>query len=465
MITGPYKGEKSLEAWLDRHHVDIIRTHATTPDGAGVGKYCNRPKFIKTLPEGHGLADVALAMDLAGSPHLSAWHSFRSTVLGDIALRPDIETLISDGTDPNLGHVICDFTQIDGSPIDLCPRTKLKRLIGEVAALGYDITATFELEFFLFDNSFADVRRKQYKNLNPVGASQLETIYLLRNAYHSKPFMDEVTQRLDWYGIAWEGWNDENGTGQLELNLTPTDPLTMTDNVIRAKQVIYEVAVDLDMAATFMAHPGHGYSSGMHIHHSLTSGDKPVFYDESAPGHRSELMKQWMAGIVKTMPGAVSYLCPTINAFRRIRDFAAPPVTATWGNENKSAALRTVSHSPGATRIEHRLGGADMNPYLAMAVILAGGLAGVRHKLELEDEFTGVGWGLPASFPRLPNTITRAADALDQDPYLKEILGEEDVNYWAGTRRIEWLAFHTEGGDPMSRTATPWEYERYFEVV
>jgi glutamine synthetase len=465
MNNEPFRGEDNLDSWLDRHHVDVIRTQATTLEGVSIGKYCNRHKFTKTTTDGAGIADMSLAMDLGGMPHLTFWHAFRHKTLGDIALKPDLDTLIPDGTDPNLGHCICDFIQVDGTPINLCPRTNLKRIVKEVADMGYEVKATCELEFFLFRDSFDEAREKNYQNLDAVGASRLQTIYYLRNAYHAKPFMDEVTRRLNWYGIEWEGWNDENGLGQIELNLVPSDPVTIADAAVRTKQIIYEVAVDQGMSATFMAHPAPGYSSGMHIHHSLTEDGQAVFFDAARPDHYSDLLRHWIGGMISTMPGAVSYLCPTINSYRRLTEFAAPPSTATWGEENKSCALRLISRTPGLTRVEHRLGAADLNPYLGLAVILAGGIAGVRRQIEPPDEFNLIGWGLPDRFERLPRTITTAAKALKNDTSLREILGIEEVDYWISTRKLEWLSFHTEGGDPDAKQPTPWEFKRYFEVI
>ena len=465
MDEQPFKGEVSLVSWLDRHHVDVIRTHATNLEGVGIGKYCNRPKFLKTLPEGHGIADVALAMDMGGLPHLTVWHEFRHKTLGDIAMKPDLETLVSDGTNPNLGHCICDFVQVDGTPINLCPRTNLKRLVNEVSVMGYEIKATCELEFYLFKDSFAEVRRKKYKDLNPVGASDLQTMYLIRNAYNAQSFMNEVTKRLQWLDIEWEGWNDENGTGQVEINLTPCDPVKAADQIVRTKQVIYEVAVDFEMSVTFMAQPLPGYSNGMHIHHSLTQDGESAFYDPANPGNHSNLLRHWLGGIIETMPAAVSFLCPSVNSFRRLKDFTASPTTATWAEENKSTALRLISRSAGLTRIEHRLGSGDLNPYLGLAVILAGGIAGVRNKLEPPEEFAHVAWGLPDDVKRLPGTISTAADELANDTLLHEILGHDEVDYWIETRKLEWFSFHTEGGDPDSKKPSQWELERYFEII
>ena len=447
---------------MDRHHVDIVRTHATNLEGVAIGKYLNRPKFLKSLPAGHGIADMALGMDLAGLPHLTFWHEFRSTVLGDIMLRPDLETIVSDGRDPDLGHCICDFVSIHGDEISLCPRTLLRNVTEKVATAGYSVKATFELEFFVFNTSFADARRKGHKNLESIGASELLNIYSLRNAYHAKPLMDEVTKRLTWQGFEWECWSDEGGIGQVELNFPPRDPVKAADAIARARQIIYETAVDLDMSVTFMAQPGQIYSSGLHIHHSLQKDGEPAFYKS---GGRADILQHWIGGIVETMPGATSLLCPTINSYRRLAEFAAPPVTATWGEENKSAALRLITHSPSLARIEHRLASSDANPYLALAVILAGGLAGLEKSIEPPEELQYLGWGLPDDFERLPRTIMKAADELKADQHLADILGQDVIDYWINTRKLEWLSFHTEGGDPASKVPTPWEYQRYFEMV
>jgi glutamine synthetase len=455
-----------LPEWLDRHHINIIRTHATSLDGPGLGKYLHRNKFYSCLPKGHAISDMGLTMDINGVPHMTMWHPQREANLGDIFMKPDLDTLISDGIDPNLGHCMADFTNSQGEPMDLCPRSTLKRMVAKVASLGYAVKATYELEFFVFKESFEDIRHEQYR-MTPLSANRHGGIYNLRNAYHVKPLMDEVIKRLDWQGIRWEGWNDEAGLGQVELNLVPDNPVTAADNAVRTKQILYEVALDSGTAVTFMAKPGRGYSSGMHIHHSLHDSvtGKPAFFDEQAEQHRSRLMIQWLAGLVATLPGAVAYLCPTINPFRRFTDYSGAPITSTWGEENKSAALRLISGTESSSRIEHRVGASDLNPYLAMAVILAGGIAGVTSELNPPEEFTKLAWGMPPSTSDLPKSLSEAAKYLQQDELLAGVMGEGNTLYWAKTRKAEWLAFHTEGADAASHDVSQWEYDRYFEMI
>ncbi len=463
MHSGPFREEDSLEHWLDRHHVEVIRTHATTLDGMSVGKFVHRRKFLKTLPNGHGVADQALAMDPTGMPHLAFWNDFRQGTFGDICLKPDLDTLMPDGIDPDLGHCITDYVLPDGSEIALCPRTMLRKVLKQIDDLGFQVKASFELEFHLFEDSYADARRKQYKDLIPVSASMLPVIYSLRNIQHSKRFMGEVTKRLTHLGIQWEGWNDEVGLGQIELNLEPTDPIHLADSVVRTRQVIYETAMDLGLSATFMAKPKGGAGSGMHMHHSLLKEGEPAFFDATRDDNHSSTLTHWLGGLMATLPATVSYLCPSINSYRRFVDFSGPPMTVTWGEENKSTALRLVTRSAKSSRVEHRVGAADLNPYLALAVVLAGGLAGLRSELQPPPEFTSLAWRLPEDAPRLPMTISAAGDALRADTHISSVLGQEVVDYWLKTRRQEWLSFNNESGE--SGRTTDWEFYRYFEAI
>jgi glutamine synthetase len=457
---------EDLPDWFDRHHVEIVRTHATTLDGPGVGKYTHRKKFLDSLPNGHAIADTAIAMDIAGTPHLTHWHDQRVENFGDILMKPDLETLISDGTNAAVGHCISDFTTLDGEEFRLCPRTQLKRMVRLLAAHGYAMKAAFELEFYLYNESFADIKRKQFKQLGTVGASEMPTMYLLRNAYHATPFMSEVIKRLEWQGIGWEAWNDEAGVGQIELNINAGDPLAVCDDIVRTKQVLYEVALDMDMAVTFMAAPSVSYGSGMHAHHSLTTLEgNAAFFDSKKFNNCSDLMNRWLAGQMANLSGSVSFLCPTMNSYRRFKDFSAVPMTSSWSRDNRSTALRLITNSESAIRIENRIGAADLNPYLALATTIAAGLAGLEHELPLPDECEKLAWGDNDELEKLPTTITKAIDALAGNQYLSKYLGRDFTEYWVNTRRSEWLAFHTEGGDPESKSVTDWEYNRYFQLV
>lgn len=463
--------DDELLDYLDRHHVDEVRTHATTLDGPGVGKYIHREKFFHSLPKGHAIDDRSVAMDIAGRPHMTLWHSEREPNRGAIYLRPDLGTLISDGTDAKVGHIICDFTNATGQPLKLCPRSTLKTLVQRLAEQDIYSLATCELEFFLFKESFDQLKKTNYCQLTPLSATQPGGLYHIRNAFLAKPFMDEVIKRIEWKGVAWEAWNDEAGTGQIGLHLVPTDPVRMADTVVRVKQVIYEVARDLGVSASFMPKMNiegspQAFSSSMSIHHSLVDAKgESLFYDESSIDKQSSLMKQWTAGIMASMKGAISYLCPTINSYRRYQNETAAPTSKNWDKDNKKSAVRTISESKKGCRIEQRIASSDANPYLALATIYAGGLAGIAGRLELTEEHQKLSPGLPYSALNLPNNIRIAADTLRQDSILNDAFGTEQIEYWAKTRELEWLAYESDAVENSSDQTSLWEFQRYFESV
>jgi glutamine synthetase len=179
---------------------------------------------------------------------------------------------------------------------------------------------------------------------------------------------------------------------------------------------------------------------------------------------REVLMRRWLAGTLAALPGAMSFLTPNVNCYRRLVELTGPPTTVTWGEDNKSAPLRTVTRDPATARIEHRVPSADCNVYLALASALAGGLIGIEDGLEPPPELEGMAWMLPpGSVPRLPNSLKRAAAALAADRRLAEVLGPDVIDYWLGSREWEWLAFHTAGGDPDQ--VGEFELRRYFETA
>ena len=450
-----------LPDWMDRHHVDIIRTEATNLDGISFGKYVKREKFLGALPVGHAVADVALALDMEGVPLTTLWHPYRSAVLGDVVLRPDLTTLLTDGRDPDLAHVICDVTAVDGSPIELCPRTLLKHQQAALRDAGYEAKVAFELEFCLFREDFDTARARGFKDLTPAGARPQNGVYHTRAALAGKPFMDALVKRLNWRDIAWEAWNAEASTGQFELNFAPASPVTAADQLIRARQLLYEVAQDLDCSVTVMPSPSAHTASGLHIHHSLQRNGEAAF--AASGGQLNETMQHWLGGLMATLPGAVSLLCPTINAYRRFEPFSAVPVTPTWGVENKSTAIRVVERSATQTRIEHRVASSEANPYLAVATILAGGLAGLSGQLAPPEPCDDLAWGLPAHVPRLPASLAQAFAATGNCAQLAAQLGDGFISYWCGTREHEWLRFHHAGGD-TGAAPTDWELERYFAL-
>ena len=461
--TGTAPDAASLGAWLDEHGVRVVRTESASLDGIVIGKHLHRAKFEHSLPLGPALTELAFGYDVGGTPFLAWWDEWRREALGDIHQRPDLSTLVAPSDRPGTAYVVGDHVDIEGEPLPVCPRNLLKRMVGCLAERGLRAKAAFEIEGMIFETSLRDARANGFKNLAALAAPS-PLAYVLHNSHLQRAFMDAALARLDALGIPWEAFSDEASPGQFELNLEPADPVTAADHAMRARQVLREVAVDLGYSVTFMAKPLQEYGNGLHVHHSLVDADgAAVFHTDGGP--QLETMRHWIGGLIATMPGATSVLTPNVNSFRRMIGWAAAPTTATWAEDNKSTAVRVLTRSASASRIEHRVPSADANPYLVLAVVLAGGIAGLQHAIEPPPEFEYAGWGLPEGYPHLPNTITKAADALDADANLRAVLGAGFVDFWVNTRKWEWLMFNTTGGDATAATVTDWELTRYFELI
>ena len=451
-------------AWLAAHGIATVRTEGVSPDGVVLGKHLARAKFERSLPLGPAISDIAFAYDIGGTPYLGWWDDWRQECLGDIHQRPDLATLVVSPHRQAMASCMVDHVDVSGAPLPVCPRSVLKRVVDRLGSHGLTARAAFEIEGMVFTESYGQARAKGYRDLTPLGLP-VPLGYTTQDAYRMAGLMDEVVRRLDGMGIPWEAWSAEAAPGQFEINLEPADPVTAADWAMRVRQVVREAAVDTGHSATFMARPTDGYGNGTHIHHSLQRGGSPAFHDGTAPDGRSELMRNWIGGLVDTMPAAHSFLTPTVNSFRRLVPFAAAPTTVTWGEENKSVALRIVSRDPKLARVEHRVGSGDVNPHLALAAILGGGVVGVEGGAEPPPETRLVAWGLPERFAHLPTSIGAAADALAADQALADVIGAPMVHHWVQTRRWEWIMFNTTGGDAEAEQVTDWELMRYFEVV
>ncbi len=454
-----------LTSWLTTNEVRMVRTEAVSIDGLSVGKHLSCDKFIRSLPLGPAISDVVLATDVGGEVNIriSLANEWSPGFLGDIHQRPDLSTLTMVPGRTGVAGCIADHVDVTGAALPICPRVTLQRMQHELAQRGYEARIAFEIEAMIFQESFAEAREKEYRDLLGIGVP-VTAGYLNQSAHLQAPFMEEVTKRLDALAIDWEAWNDEVSLGQVELNLAPVNPLTAADSAHRVRQVFREVAYDLGHSVTFMGKPAARVGNGLHIHHSLLRDDEPVFHDAEAPHGQSAVMRHWLAGLLATMDGAVSLMTPTVNSYRRMTEFAAVPTTATWGEENKSVALRVVSRSPGLARIEHRVGSGESNPYVAAATILAGGMVGLDEALTPHEATHEMAWGMGDRKPELPRTLETAADALENDPRLSAMLGAEFVEYWIATRRWEWMCFCNAVEKADSSTITAWELNRYFEL-
>ncbi|AIG78562.1 glutamate-ammonia ligase [Amycolatopsis japonica] len=433
-----------------------VRLEATNHDGSFLGKNVSMTKFASGKESGFAFADILFAIDLGNEIVLGdAFPDWRGN-LYDIQMVPDLSTLVA--WKPGLDAVIGDYWLKDGTPVPICPRNLVRKLVARLAVLGYTATIAVEIEATLFEESVQEARKRGYRELTPLGGGAGATYHLARSK-DWVDYMEAVVDRLDRVGIVWEAWTDEAAAGQTELNLAPADPITLADSWARTRQVMREVAFDQGHTVTFMAKPTAGYGQGAHINLSLQSDGVNRFFAEDGP---SPLMRHAVGGLLATMEGNTSLALPQITSYRRLVDFTGPPTTVSWGVNNKTAAVRAITGHSKYSRLEYRLPGADVNPYLALAGVLAGVLAGIEREIEPPEQVTDMAWCLPEGVPRIPDTMSKAGAALDADPLLREYLGDEFVDFWVASRRWEWMEFHTKGGDPFAELSQ-WESTRYFE--
>lgn len=448
---------EQVAAWLEEHDIQIVRIEGTNLEGSFIGKWVSPQKFVSSLSSGFAFADVAFGLDMSNAPQFGfAMPSWRGD-LKDIFWHADLSTMVEWA--PGRASVIGDFRDADGESISACPRGALRRLSTRLAAQGLVGKVAVEIEATVFEESIQQARAKDYKDLTPLGGSAGSAYHLARSKDWDD-YLSTVVLRMAQIGIPWEAYSDEGAAGQVEINIKPADPVTTADHWARTRQLMREVAFEQGRVVTFMAKPSDDWGQASHLNLSMLRDGQNVFYDEFGP---SQEMNHFLGGLMATLAAATSFALPMITSYRRLVDLDGPPTTITWGVANKSAAIRAIVGHPSYSRLEYRTPGADANVYLVLAAILAGGIAGLEGKIDPPEPFDDMAWCLPPGVERIPASISLAADALEADEILTPVLGQELVDYWVGTRRWEWLQFHTAGGEPGPELSS-WESHRYFEL-
>lgn len=448
-----------IRQWFADNEITSVQVQATNLDGTFVGKTLSVEKFVGGLDQGFAFADVVFGNDLGSFPVLGIpFPSWRGE-LDDIFLRVDLDTLVV--WRPGVAAVIGDFWTAEGEPVSVCPRNLLRKVVARSTEAGYDVVAAVEIEATVFEESIQEARAKGFQGLTPLGGTA-GSAYVLAKSSDWREYLEAVEARLREVGIAWEAWNDEAAAGQIEINVAVGEVVDVADRWARTRQIMREVAYDLGRTVTFMAKWSDAWGQASHINISLAANGANAFYSADGP---SQTMSHFIGGVMQAMPGTSSIALPFITSYRRIVPLEGPPTTVTWGLHNKSTAIRAVTGHPAYSRVEYRLSGSDSNIYLVAAAVTGAGVYGMENAVEPPEAFVGSAWALPPGLvENIPTTITQAAAALEADKVLPEVLGEEFVTYWLGTRRWEWLAFHTMGGEP-DVGLTAWESARYFELA
>jgi glutamine synthetase len=394
---------------------------AEPPGGAGYAGYFPRKE--------HGFPDAYVHPELA-TARVLPWHDRTVGVLGG-------------------------FSDASGEPLPIDVRAVLARQLARAAELGYRARFGFEYEFYVFRGDARSLRDAGYR-LDPLHVRPY--IYSIYGGSLEEELLADVRAALEGAGVPIEASAPETGAGQYELNLRHAEGMRAADDALFFKHGVKELLAQRGLLASFMAKPRATWSgSSCHLHQSLWSletGDN-VLADVADPLRLSDVGRRFVGGMLSTMRALTAIFWPTPNSYKRNVPYSWAGTTVSWGRDNRTTALRTITTSPAATRVEHRVPGADANPYLVAAASLAGGIHGIEAKVAPPDPVAGDAYA-DAELERLPRTLDEALDALEASILARDLLGEQFVEYYVALKRSE--------AEQFRRHVSAWEIERYLEM-
>ncbi len=375
---------------------------------------------------------------------------------GDFVLKPDMATLRRTPWLEKTALVLCDvLDHHTHEDVPHSPRAILKKQLKRLDAMNLKAYMASELEFFLFDDSFEICHSKGYRKMKTAGY-YIEDYHILQTS-KEEVYMRALRNGLAGAGITVENSKGEWGPGQEEINVKYSDALTMADNHAIIKNGAKEIAYGVGKAVTFMAKWDYGMAgNSSHIHQSLWSKDgKPLFFDKQGHHGMSEMMQHYLAGQLTHARELTYFLAPYINSYKRFMAGTFAPTKAVWSFDNRTAGFRLCGADTKAIRVECRIGGADLNPYLAFAALLAAGLDGIEMKMKLEPVFSGDAYSAAQKLREIPKTLREGIELLDKSKFLRDALGEDVVDHYVHTGNWEQFEF--------DRRITDLELKRGFE--
>jgi glutamine synthetase len=449
---------REIIQYVKNHPAGKVKIAFSDIDGILRGKYISTDKFLSVVENGMGFCDVIFGWDAADAVYENVQFTGPHTGYPDCPAELDINTFRKIPWENDLPFFLGELTDAKGEPSPICPRQLLKRVITAANKQDYLPIFSQEFEWFNFAETPRSANEKQFKNLTPLtpgmfGYSVLRSSY--ENSYFNSLF--DWLKKLD---VPLEGLHTETGPGTYEAAIVYADILEAADRAIIFKTAVKEIAYRHGVIATFMAKINENLPGcGGHVHQSLwdETGKKNLFHNEKDKLKMSELMKSYLAGQLFCLPHILPLFAPTINSYKRLVEGAWAPTTLTWGVDNRTVSLRVLPGSSKSCRLETRVIGADVNPYLAMAGCLAAGLYGIKNKLKLKQAATTGNGYMDVSNGVLPSTLIEATQQMKESKVAKEILGEKFVAHFAETREWEWKQH--------LKAVTDWEYKRYFEII
>jgi glutamine synthetase len=447
---------KELQAASDAGEIDTVVACFPDMQGRLIGKRFQAGFFLDgAYEETHG-CDYLLADDIDMEPVPGYAAASWERGYGDFIMKPDLSTLRRIPWLPATALVLCDvLDHHHHEPLAHGPRAILRKQIARLADKKMSSRMASELEFYLFDETFESAQDKAWSNLKTAG-SYIQDYHVFQTT-KEEGVMRAIRNGLQGAGIPVENSKGEWGPGQEEVNVRYTDPLTMADWHVILKNGCKEIAYGLGKAVTFMAKWRYDLAgSSSHIHASLwdAAGKTPLFLDPKGEHGMSALMRQFVAGQLAHAREITWFLAPYINSYKRFQAGTFAPTKTIWSLDNRTAGFRLCGAGTKGIRIECRIGGADLNPYLAFAALIAAGLAGIEQKLDLEAPYVGDAYQGKA-LPEVPKTLREATDLMRGSKMLRAAFGEEVIDHYV--HNAEWEQFEYD------RRVTDWELKRGFE--
>jgi len=435
--------------------IDTVVVAFADMQGRLIGKRFQAEYFIESAHEETHGCNYLLADDIDMEPVPGYKAASWDKGYGDFILKPDMATLRRTPWLEGTALVLCDVLDHHHHDVPHSPRQMLKKQVARLAERKMRAFCASELEFYLFDESFASAAEKRFHGLKTAG-TYIEDYHILQTT-KEEGVMRAIRKGLQGAGIPVENSKGEWGPGQEEINVRYADALDMADRHVILKNGIKEIAHLQGKSVTFMSKWRYDLAgSSSHIHMSLwdAAGKASLFADPKGEFGMSETMRSFVAGQLKYARDITYFLAPYINSYKRFQAGTFAPTKTIWSRDNRTAGFRLCGEGTKGIRIECRIGGADLNPYLAFSALIAAGLKGIDDKLKLEAPFSGDAYAV-AKLPDVPKTLRDATAALAESKLMREALGDDAVDHYLHTAR--WEQFECD------RRITDWELMRGFE--
>jgi glutamine synthetase len=442
---------------IRRSEAAKVKVAITDLDGVLRGKVIHADKFLSAAESGFGFCNVVFGWDSSDRAYDNVEYTGWHTGYPDAKVNLDLSTFRMIPWDQNMPFFLGDFVDDQDRPLPICPRQLLKQILAQAEVAGMYPMVGVEFEWFNFRETAATLAQKNFAQPEPLTPGMCG--YSLLRSGSERDYFNALYDQMRDFDVPIEGLHTETGPGVYEAAIAAAEALESADRAVLFKAGAKEIANRFGFTASFMARwnnqlPG---CSG-HLHQSLRNADNVnLFYDANDPLKMSSVFKSYLAGQMRCLPEILPLFAPTVNSYKRLVEGYWAPTRVTWGKDNRTVCMRVIPGSDKATRLELRVGGADINPYLAIAAAIAAGLYGIENKLQLTEPMIQ-GSGYQARDAKLlPRSLEEATEVFHRSSIARELFGDKFVEHYAATREWEWREYQ--------KAVTDWELKRYFEII